>query len=136
MCVCVRACACANHSAVSLFLALISGLKSQGCGTKEGKNAAGSAGSGKRRRHSAVSAAGGERSAEEWGGNGLEEAARGLLRQSIDRQRGALAEGGSGGGANFFFVCGRVLFGSRVAKQEAEGTVHTKRKVQVVGSLT
>jgi len=99
VCVCVRACACANHSAVSLFLALISGLKSQGCGTKEGKNAAGSAGSGKRRRHSAASAAGGERSAEEWGGNGLEEAARGLLRQSIDRQRGALAKGGSGGGA-------------------------------------
>ena len=24
-----------------------------------------------------------------------------------------------------FFDCGRVLFGSRVAKREAEGTVHT-----------
>ena len=25
-------------------------------------------------------------------------------------------------------VCGRVLFGSRVAKREAEGTVHTKHQ--------
>ena len=31
-------------------------------------------------------------------------------------------------GKEAFFDCGRVLFGSRVAKREAEGTVHTKHQ--------
>ena len=30
-----------------------------------------------------------------------------------------------------FFDCGRVLFGSRVAKREAEGTVHTKHQLNL-----
>ena len=30
-----------------------------------------------------------------------------------------------------FFDCGRVLFGSRVAKREAEGTVHTKHRLNL-----
>ena len=29
------------------------------------------------------------------------------------------------------FDCGRVLFGSRVAKREAEGTVHTKHELNL-----
>ena len=29
------------------------------------------------------------------------------------------------------FDCGRVLFGSRVAKREAEGTVHTKHQLNL-----
>ena len=31
----------------------------------------------------------------------------------------------------FFFDCGRVLFGSRVAKREAEGTVHTRHQLNL-----
>jgi len=30
-----------------------------------------------------------------------------------------------------FFDCGRVLFGNRVAKREAEGTVHTKHQLKL-----
>ena len=33
--------------------------------------------------------------------------------------------------AGFIFDCGRVLFGSRVAKREAEGTVHTKHQLNL-----
>ena len=32
---------------------------------------------------------------------------------------------------SIFFDCGRVLFGSRVAKREAEGTVHTKHQLNL-----
>ena len=32
---------------------------------------------------------------------------------------------------NGLYDCGRVLFGSRVAKREAEGTVHTKHQLNL-----
>jgi hypothetical protein len=35
-----------------------------------------------------------------------------------------------------FFDCGRVLFGNRVAKREAEGTVHTRHQLSKRANTT
>ena len=42
-----------------------------------------------------------------------------------------LGAGSAARATPLFFDCGRVLFGSRVAKREAEGTVHTKHQLNL-----